>query len=298
MRIVISSHYSLLHSIDATEQQLPDIQALIKRWHPERIRRIDRYIQLCVAGGLNCVAGRQLPADTGVYLSSSAGAVSTSSAAMRHIQRQGELPKPLHFVNTLGNSAGYYLTRLLQLNGNALLVSDEELSFEAALLHAGMDLLAGRISTALVGGFDEVAMPIAQHLERLQAPADTASLYEGSHWLLLERQDDNHSPNQPHGELELPCYLRGTGQLSQWLAQHPGLPLQLSFRPDADECELLADREWQAFGGRALPHGVFSGAALSALAGGGRSAIHLSKKSGGSYCAVMVSVLQSPEPSL
>lgn len=296
MRIVISSHYSLLHSIDAAEPQLPDLQALIQRWHPERIRRIDRYIQLCVAGGLNCVAGRQLPADTGVYLSSSAGAVSTSSAAMRHIQQQGELPKPLHFVNTLGNSAGYYLTRLLQLNGNTLLVSDEELSFEAALLHAGMDLLAGRISTALVGGFDEVAIPIAQHLERLRAPADTASLYEGSHWLLLEMQ--NNSQNPITGELELPCYLRDMETLAQWLDQHIERPLQLSFRPNAQERALLSNRQWQEFAGKALPHGVFSGAALNALVGGNQSAIHLSKKTGGSYCAVMVSFAESPAPSV
>ena len=47
MRILISSHYSLLHSIDAAEPQLVDLNALIARWHPERIRRIDRYIQLC-----------------------------------------------------------------------------------------------------------------------------------------------------------------------------------------------------------------------------------------------------------
>ncbi|QJD60364.1 hypothetical protein HG264_16525 [Pseudomonas sp. gcc21] len=285
MRILISSHYSLLHSIDAADPQLVDLTALIARWHPERIRRIDRYIQLCLAGGLNCVAGRQLPADTGVYLSTNSGAISTPSATMRHIQQQGELPKPLHFVNTLSNSAGYYLTRLLQLNGNAVMVSDSDTSFEAALLHAGMDLLAGRVSTALVGAFDDIAMPIAQQLERMHAPADTASVYEGSHWLLLELAHDSAAQTQ----MELPCYLNGAGQLAAWLEQNDGLPIQLGFSPDSGEQELLANRRWQAFPAQALPHGVFSGAALTALVADNQSAIHLGKKASGQYCAVVIS---------
>ena len=296
MRILISSHYSLLHSIDAAEPQLVDLNTLIGRWHPERIRRIDRYIQLCVAGGLNCVAGRSLPADTGVYLSTNSGAISTPSATMRHIQQQGELPKPLHFVNTLSNSAGYYLTRLLQLNGNTVMVSDSETSFEAALLHAGMDLLAGRISTALVGAFDDIAMPIAHQLERMQAPADTTSVYEGSHWLLLER-DSNDLPQAQRQAVGLPCYLNGAEQLAQWLTEHPGLPVQLSFSPNAPERELLANCRWQQFVGHALPHGVFSGAALTALVAAGQAGIHLSRKAGGQYCAVVVSLAGSPEPN-
>lgn len=281
---LISNQYSLLHRINADSPDLPDLQPLIQRWHPERIRRIDRYIQLCLAGGLNCVAGRELPPDTGVYLCSRAGAVTTSSAAIGQILQQGELPKPLHFVNTLGNSAGYYLTRVLGLKGNTLLVADEELSFEAALLHAGLDLLAGRVKMALVGGFDELVLPIAQHLERLQAPAATASLYEGSHWFLLQGQDSAPDPEQ--GRLTLPHYLSGSKQLADWLAQHPQLPLQLSFTPDEQERQLLAQRPWQSFADQTLPHGVFSGASLSALAAQQRSAIHLSRKSHGSYCAL------------
>ena len=297
MRILISSHYSLLHSIDAADPQLVDLNELIGRWHPERIRRIDRYIQLCVAGGLNCVADRRLPADTGVYLSTNSGAISTPSATMRHIQQQGELPKPLHFVNTLSNSAGYYLTRVLRLSGNTVMVSDSETSFEAALLHAGMDLLAGRISTALVGAFDDIAMPIAHQLERMHAPTDTPSVYEGSHWLLLER-DSHDLPQMQRQAMSLPCYLNGAGQLALWLAEHPELPIQLSFSPDAAEQTLLANRRCQQFIGQALPHGVFSGAALTALVAANQAGIHLSRKAGGQYCAVVVSPGGSPEPSV
>ncbi|HEY7885682.1 MAG TPA: hypothetical protein VIC08_12135 [Cellvibrionaceae bacterium] len=283
MSINILSHYNLLNIIEAANPILPDLQKLIAPWHGERIRRIDRYIQLCLAGGLNCVQGRTLPADTGVYLASRAGAVTTSAAAMSFIQSEGALPKPLHFVNTLGNSAGYYLTRLLQVNGNTLVVSDEQLSFEAALAHAAMDLQAGRISTALVGGFDEVALPVTEHLQRLNAATDTAALYEGSHWLLLSNDQANNKLT-----VSPPVYLATQEALSFWLERHPHLPLQLCFTPNAQEQSLLAKRHTELFGSDACAHGVLSGAALTALVDGGKPSIHLAKKASGCYCAVAI----------
>src|SRR5690625_5664493 len=123
----------------------PVLVHLISRLHCTRISRIDRYIQLCVAGGLNCIAGQPLPPPTGVYLASRVGAVSTSAKTMIQTEQKGEMPKPLHFVNTLGNSAGFYLTQLLGLTGTAVVVSQEWLSFESALLHAWLDLKQGRI---------------------------------------------------------------------------------------------------------------------------------------------------------
>lgn len=277
MSIAITSHYSLLHSIDRENPVHPDLKPLIGRWHSERIRRIDRYIQLCLAGGLNCVAGRQLPENTGVYLASRAGAITTSAAVMTHIERDGQLPKPLHFVNTLGNSAGYYLTRLLGVNGNTLVISDEHLSFEAALLHACLDLQAGRIEVALVGGFDEVPLPIEGHIERLDGPADTTALYEGTHWLLLG--------NSGERTLSPPCYLTAE-QLQAWLAERPGLPVQASFTPGTAEQALPGCEHWKTFGNTTLPHGVFSGAALTALVEAGTPGVHLAKDQNGVYCAV------------
>jgi 3-oxoacyl-(acyl-carrier-protein) synthase len=167
----VRAHYSLLNTIPVEKAPtLPALEPLIARWHGNRIRRIDRYIQLCIAGGLNCVGERKLAPDTGLYLASRVGAVTTSAKVMVSTGQLVEMPKPMHFVNTLGNSAGYYLTQLLGLTGNTLVLSQEHLSFEAALLHAWIDLRQGRITRALVGGFDEVPIPMEHHLERLGHP--------------------------------------------------------------------------------------------------------------------------------
>lgn len=171
----IENSYSLLHKVRAEQPELADAQAVIQQWHGRRIRRIDRYIQLCVAGGLACTGGRRLPENTGVYLATRCGAVSTSAQVMHTIEAENELPKPLHFVNTLGNSAGFYLTQLLGLAGAAQVLSKEALSFEAALLHAMMDMNLGLSDCALVGAFDEVVLPLEHHLQRLEAPPTAPS---------------------------------------------------------------------------------------------------------------------------
>lgn len=279
--ITVRSHYSLLHTIARDSTSLPDLKPEIQRHHGKRIRRIDRYIQLCLAGGLNCVAGRTLPVDTGVYLATRAGAITTSAATMSRIECEGELPKPLHFVNTLGNSAGFYLTQLLAIEGATLLVSDEHLSFEAALSHACLDLQAGVVNTVLVGGFDEVPLPPSGQLERLDAPPDTPALYEGSHWLLLESAADNTCSS-----LSAPHYLPHGDSLEQWLVQQH-LPLQLCFTPTATERDCLSRYApgYTVAAPEAEPHGVYSGAAMLQLLAGTNSAIHLAR-GGSGYAAV------------
>lgn len=295
----IGARYSLLHTIEiGADAPLPALEPLIARWHDTRIRRIDRYIQLCIAGGLNCVAGRDLSPNTGLYLASRVGAVSTSAKTMIQTEQKGELPKPLHFVNTLGNSAGFYLTQLLGLIGTAVVVSQEWLSFESALLHAWLDLEQGRIDCALVGGFDEVPLPAEHQLERLELahrePAPT-QLTEGSHWLLLER-----AAHQPGMNLSAPHWFADTQELDQWLQKQERFDrVQTSFNPNSAEAALLAHHtdEQQVFTRAAALHGVFSGAALVHLSEqleehpALRRALHLARGPSGPYGAVVLSRL-------
>src|SRR5690625_210521 len=293
----VRAHYSLLNEIESgPNATLPALEPLIARWHGTRIRRIDRYIQLCVAGGLNCIAGQPLHPQTGVYLASRVGAVSTSAKTMIQTEQKGEMPKPLHFVNTLCTSAGFCRTQLLGLTGAAVVVSLEWLSFESALLHAWLDLKQGRIDCALVGGFDEVSLPTSHQLERLDqahiSPPPT-HLTEGTHWLLLERSTSPSGTN-----LGAPHWLADSQELDQWLQQQkPFACIQTSFTPDSAEAELLARHTdlQQALPRTAPPHVVFSGDALvhqfeqSPVSAPIRRTLHLVRGPEAPYCAVIVS---------
>lgn len=289
MRLV--SQYSLLYTVNAEQPELLDLKTLITPWtNGQRLRRVDRYIELCVAGGLNCVGGRPLAADTGVYLATRCGAVTTSARVMETIVGNRDMPKPLHFINTLGNSACFYLTQLLRTTGNTLVISQEYLSFEAALLHAWVDLQQGRVSCALVGGIDEVALPLTLHSQRLGA--ENAQYFnEGSHWLLLE---PNAKDTDSAAQLAVtqPEYFADLSALSTWLSHQKLSKIQCSFAPTTEEHQLLADHgHVSSFTPEQIGHGVFSGAALVHFSTvmahtSSECGIHLARNNDSGYCAV------------
>ncbi|HEY7885865.1 MAG TPA: hypothetical protein VIC08_13055 [Cellvibrionaceae bacterium] len=281
----IISGFSMLHRIAVADPQLPDIKPLLAEWLPHRLRRVDRYIELCVAGGLNCVGGRQLPADTGLYVASRAGAVATAALNMDSITRLGQMPKPLNFVNGLGNSASFHLATALGLGSNTVVLSQEQLSFEAALLHAWLDVQAGVISTALVGGVDEVPLPIADQLRRLHSP-DAHALLEGSHWLLL---DNSATTGVSIDKIDL---LHGD-DLAPWLQTADLTAVMCSFAPDTAEQAVFdhAGLEIQRCLPEGVAHGVYSGHSLvqcyQQVPEQGRLC-HLSRNDDGGYGAVIL----------
>lgn len=284
------SSYSLLYSVSKENPQLMDLRPLIAPWVPQRIRRIDRYIELCVAGGLNCVAGRKLPSDTGVYLATRCGAVTTPAQVTENIFSHCDTPMPLHFVNTLGNTAGFYLTQLLNTCGNTLVVSQEHLSFEAALLHAWLDIQQRRVSMALVGGFDEITLPFLHQAKRLDAP-DATSLTEGSHWLLLGANDAANADVT----LQSPEYFADISRLCEWLRGKNNPYLQCAFIPTGIERELLHNNAQllSDFIPDGIAHGVFSGAAIIALctyiSDRGGTGLHIMRDRRGGYASVVIS---------
>ncbi len=287
------SHYNILNVIEALEPKLPDLQPFIDQCLNTRIRRIDRYIKLCLAGGLNCTKGQTLPSNTGLYLATRCGTVDTSAKIMQHIEHNNDLPKPINFINSLGNSAGFYLTKSLGLTGNTLVISQELLSFEAALLHAWIDLIQGRISHALVGGFDEVATPITHHITRLNGKVNCSSLTEGSHWLLLA--NDN---NTIAHAIEQPIFFTDESTLTHWLTTQKATHLQTAFTPTESEYAILNSGNFtqRYFTTEALTHGTYSGAAFinlyTSLASSGDTGIHLAKNNNGHYCAITINHAQ------
>ena len=90
------------------------------------------------------------------------------------------------FAGSVGNAAAFYVARSCDLAGANVTVSQEELSFEAALLEAVLALRDGLVDLALVGGID-VLDPSreAEHLARLDAVGLAGKSAAGSGWVLL-----------------------------------------------------------------------------------------------------------------
>lgn len=183
IRVTAISHY--LHPVREGEP-LPSLDEVLKPLCREQFRRIDRFIQLALLGSARCVAGRTLLPDCSLYLGSGLGPMSNNISTQEQLIRDRLTPKPFNFINTLGNSAGYYVAKNLQLSGQNLFISRRGASLQALLEAALVDMETGGISQALVGVVEEVTLPLAEHRRR-QGLVPGVAVAEGSHWLLLER---------------------------------------------------------------------------------------------------------------
>jgi hypothetical protein len=169
--------------------QPPELKGLVKEAIGQPIRRIGRFIQLALIGAGRCVGEARLPADTGGYLASGRGDLEVTLEVMEQLFRHGQPPKPLTFINSVSNSACFYVARQFGLRGRSSFVCNRYFAFESALQLALEDLAAGRVRSALVGGVDMVVAPLADHRRRLElAPGE--ALAEGSHWLWLVAEDE------------------------------------------------------------------------------------------------------------
>lgn len=165
---------------------LPPLDADLGQVCRERFRRVDRFIELALLGSGRCTAGRTLDADCGLYLGSGLGPMTGVITTQQQLIRDRELPKPFNFINTLGNSAGYYVAKNLGLHGQNLFISRRGASLHALLCAAWTDLQAGIVRQALLGAVEEASLPLAEHRRR-QGLAEGLPVAEGSHWLLLEK---------------------------------------------------------------------------------------------------------------
>lgn len=183
MRCTGVSHY--FHRL---EDEFPSIDGRLMAVTRERYRRIDRFVQLALMGAAECARNHTLARDCGLYLSSGVGPISSNVLVQDAIHRDARMPMPFSFVNTLGSSACYHVVKELDIVGEAVMVARGSASFSTALTCAYADLASGVVSQVLVGAVEECVLPVDRHRSLLRLSPETA-VAEGTHWLLLERDD-------------------------------------------------------------------------------------------------------------
>ncbi len=187
----IRAHGGLIAPLNGT---LPDeLDPLVEQLLGRRLRKVGRFIKLSLCGALSALRDPLLPSGSrervGVFLATGLGnlldLISFSEAALGGGQ---SFPSPTQFANSLGNSAAFYVAQALEISGPVLAVSQDELSFEAAVINAWALLEANEIDLALVGGVD-IDCPAAEDQRTRMGfePEGDVTPGEGSAWLVLER---------------------------------------------------------------------------------------------------------------
>ncbi len=157
------------------EHTLVDLKPLIKQYCGRSFRRIDRFIELALLGAGQCTQQISLSADTRLMLCSDQGAISNPINTLHQLFDQHTAPMPFSFINTLGNSACFYIAQHLGLKSGALCVSRGQQSFEAGLQLAELELTAIHTQARmLIGAVDECPPPAAEQRQRLGLAACAA----------------------------------------------------------------------------------------------------------------------------
>jgi hypothetical protein len=132
----------------------------------ENFRRVNRFILLALIGARQCVHQRSFAADTAVYLTTEHGNLGDTATVLDEIYAAHSLPKPFSFINTMSNTAAFYLAQNLGTRGRNITVSSQQLSFERGMDLLTVDFAGGAERSALIGGVDVASLSGADREDR------------------------------------------------------------------------------------------------------------------------------------
>ncbi len=130
----------------------------LRKYARENFRRVNRFILLALLGARKCVHERSFAADTAVYLTTEHGNLGETAVVLDEIYAAHSLPKPFSFINTMSNTATFYLAQNLGTRGRNITVSSQRLSFERGIDLLTADFAAGAERSALIGGVDVASL--------------------------------------------------------------------------------------------------------------------------------------------
>jgi hypothetical protein len=159
----------------------------IRRYTKENFRRVNRFILLTLLGARQCINAYTLDGDTAIYLTTEHGILGETADVLDEIYAISSLPKPFGFINTMSNTAAFYLAQNLGIRGRNITMSSQHLSFERGLELLKVDFAGGVERSALIGGVDEASLSrtsMEDHAER------GWRMVNGSGWFYVKRERD------------------------------------------------------------------------------------------------------------
>ena len=193
----------------------PDFKAFID---PMASRRMGRLLKRAIASAMTALEGYEAPLDA-IVTGTGLGCIETTEKFLNAMLRDGEqaLP-PSFFMQSTHNTVGSALAIYTKTHGYNTTYSHSGTSFDLTLLDAWMQMQLGKISTALVGGHDEMT---EQYFSLLQKVG-----YLGVDGMV------------PCGEVAMSMMLN-TSETVDHLCELAGL--RISFRPSREKLQQQLD---------------------------------------------------------
>ncbi len=178
-------HISGYNSIPSEE--IIDMKVALKEATGKVFRRTDHYIQLALLGAHKF--REFVEPDTALFITSGEGNLSVFNRLrdQRFIDHQP--PRPLDFINSLSNTAGFYVAQYLALTGKNIFLCHHGFPVQMALLLAENDLKLKKQNQILLGGVDELLEPV-DYSKKFLGLCDDTVLSEGSNWMTVSMQEN------------------------------------------------------------------------------------------------------------
>lgn len=208
-----------------------DIKAQCKLVAPKFIRRTDDFIQLAILGVEQISRQQPINENCALYLTSGQGNLGVFQRLCEQRLIEKSPPKPVDFINSLSNTAGFYISQFLNLNSKNSNFSHLSFVVEMSLLLAKSDLLLGKEENILLGGVDQL-LQAAEFSRNTLGLKQSMALGQGSNWMLLSAKPENAlaSINLSNKEMS-------REQLSDYLSQQQS-DYQLAFSLLIEQCTI------------------------------------------------------------
>ncbi len=159
-------------------------QVLVKA--PRRIGYMTKYA--CI-GAVGCLKNLNQPDNResilGIFHGSALGNITETHVVQQQIfKEENQLPSPIRFSMSLSNMSSFNIAVLTGARGPNMLISQDELSFEGAMMSSFLAADSRSIDMGLIGGTDCCFGTNQELSNALNIPIDT-SFGEGTGWLLL-----------------------------------------------------------------------------------------------------------------
>ncbi|MDD9174710.1 hypothetical protein ERW49_01450 [Aliivibrio finisterrensis] len=171
-------------SVNIKQDQPIDVKAECKKVASSFVRRTDRFIQLGLLGVSGIKEQQTLDKNTALFMVSGQGNLSVFNRLCQQRYVEKMPPKPVDFINSLSNTAGFYIAKYLELESKNLNLAQQGFLVENALLLADANLKTKQEKCILLGGVDEKVDASNSPHDYLDLPLNT-QLGEGSNWMLL-----------------------------------------------------------------------------------------------------------------
>jgi len=162
----------------------------LKQYTDFFFRRVNKFILLSLMGVHQCIYGKSISGSSAVYLATENGNLGDTENVLHQLYRENSFPKPFNFINTMSNTASFYVAQSLKTRGRSITVSSKNVSFERGLELAKVDFEMNHITEALVGGVDEAVFSRDHFMKKYEKAYHAVKLVEGSSWLYLAAHRD------------------------------------------------------------------------------------------------------------